>query len=247
MNNTPRPGYDIPLGDLIDFHCHILPGVDDGAKNINVSWEMVDLSARQGIQALCFTPHFYADRDDPAKFFARRDKAFIDLKRSVPTVYPVMTCGAEIHYFEGIASMDTIMRMRISGTDLLLIEMPFQKWTERCVSDIIEINSRKGIQVFLAHIERYECLFGRRIYRLKREHTVRYQVNCRTLVRTNMGFLKKWQLRRWFKKELIDYVASDMHDLKARRNRMGASARALEKICSQAYIARLMGIQVPLG
>ena len=212
MNNTPRPGYDIPLGDLIDFHCHILPGVDDGAKNINVSWEMVDLSARQGIQALCFTPHFYADRDDPAKFFARRDKAFIDLKRSVPTVYPVMTCGAEIHYFEGIASMDTIMRMRISGTDLLLIEMPFQKWTERCVADIIEINSRKGIQVFLAHIERY--------FRHSSPEMLAHLRSQGVLIQSNAEFFIDKPTRRQALKMLengeIDLIASDSHNLTSR-------------------------------
>ena len=212
MGDARRPGYDYPLGDLIDFHCHILPGIDDGAKDINVSWAMIDASVRQGIQAVCFTPHFYADRDDPEKFFQRRDKAFIDLKRSVPTVFPVMACGAEIHYFEGVAAMEQLMRMRITGTDLLLIEMPFRRWTDRCVADIVEINSRKGVQVFLAHIERY--------LRHSTPEMLSHMRSQGVLIQSNADFVIDRSTRsralRMLNDGEIDILASDSHNLRSR-------------------------------
>ena len=45
---------------LIDLHCHILPGIDDGAENIEISLEMARIAAADGILAIACTPHILA-------------------------------------------------------------------------------------------------------------------------------------------------------------------------------------------
>jgi protein-tyrosine phosphatase len=44
---------------LIDLHCHILPGIDDGAQRMQVSLEMARMAAEDGIKTLACTPHIY--------------------------------------------------------------------------------------------------------------------------------------------------------------------------------------------
>lgn len=60
---------------MIDFHSHILPGVDDGSKNVEMSLEMLRASAAQGVTDICLTPHFYAERNTPEKFLEKRRRA----------------------------------------------------------------------------------------------------------------------------------------------------------------------------
>ena len=42
-----------------DFHCHIIPNVDDGAKNLEQSIEMLKIANEDGTEIICATPHYY--------------------------------------------------------------------------------------------------------------------------------------------------------------------------------------------
>ena len=46
----------------IDIHSHILPGVDDGAKSMEMSMQMIDMAYAQGIRTMIATPHFTPSR-----------------------------------------------------------------------------------------------------------------------------------------------------------------------------------------
>ena len=43
--------------DVIDLHCHLLPGVDDGAQNLSVSLAMARAAVAQGVTVIACTPH----------------------------------------------------------------------------------------------------------------------------------------------------------------------------------------------
>ncbi|MFQ7550969.1 MAG: CpsB/CapC family capsule biosynthesis tyrosine phosphatase [Blautia marasmi] len=48
---------------IIDTHCHILPGVDDGAKNADETRKMLRMAFKDGIDEIIATPHFNCDMD----------------------------------------------------------------------------------------------------------------------------------------------------------------------------------------
>ncbi len=231
-----------------DIHAHFVYGVDDGAKTLQDMQAMLDEAYLGGIKVIYATSHSTPGIDHfPEEVYRahlEEAKAYCAERGYDIRLY----AGTEILYTPALRNYLERKPLRtLEGTDCVLMEfVPDVSFAE--IETAVTLAESAGYTPILAHVERYECLFSRRIYRLKKEHDVRYQVNCGTLVKKkSLGFVKGWQLRRWFRKELIDYVASDMHDLKARRNRMGASARALEKFCSQAYIARLMGRETPLS
>ena len=232
--------------DFRDIHAHFVYGVDDGAKSLQDMQAMLDEAYLGGIKVMYATSHSTPGiHHFPEEIYTahlEEARAYCAEKGYDIRLYS----GTEILYTPALKNYLERKPLRTLGdSDCVLMEfVPDVSFGE--IEAAVTLVENAGYIPILAHVERYGCLFGRKIYRLKKEHAVRYQVNCGTVVK-GMGFLKTRQLRGWFKKELIDYVASDMHDLKARRNRMGASAQALEKYCSQAYIARLMGRQEPLS
>ena len=46
------------VDNLTDFHCHILPGVDDGSEDMDMTLEMLDLSYAQGVRRIIAPPHY---------------------------------------------------------------------------------------------------------------------------------------------------------------------------------------------
>ena len=59
---------------MIDVHCHILPGIDDGSRNTEESKALISEEMNQGINTIIFTPHFYAGKDSVENFLDRREK-----------------------------------------------------------------------------------------------------------------------------------------------------------------------------
>lgn len=64
---------------LIEMHCHILPGVDDGSKDTETSVKMLRRLALQGAETVVLTPHYYSDSISLADFTARRERGFCQL------------------------------------------------------------------------------------------------------------------------------------------------------------------------
>ena len=90
---------------IIDVHCHILPGVDDGAKDIETSLAMLEASRDQGVQCMVATPHFYATRDRVDAFLTRRKAAWEALKARMEPSYTgsaaaAIHCGATVKFVD---------------------------------------------------------------------------------------------------------------------------------------------------
>jgi protein-tyrosine phosphatase len=89
---------------VIDFHSHILPGIDDGSRDVPTSLEMLHLAAAQGVDWMVATPHFYAWRDRMDDFLRRREEAFAALSSSLSPELPRILIGAEAAFFPGIST-----------------------------------------------------------------------------------------------------------------------------------------------
>lgn len=197
---------------MIDFHTHILPYIDDGSKSIKESVSMLREEKRQGIEAVVATPHFYANENSPADFLKKRAKAWNRLKPYLWPELPGIYLGAEVQYFEGICSIEDIRDLRIVGTDLLLVEMPFTKWSDRVIDDVLELNDREGIQVVLAHIERYMAMQPDSVWQELR--------SCGVQMQCNVSFFEGWKNRHkamdMLKRGEIHFLGSDCHNMRTR-------------------------------
>lgn len=206
-----------PSGRIIDFHSHILPNIDDGSSSVEESLRMIDASARQGVCAIVLTPHFYADRDNPSHFLKKRTLALKTLRESMSSKFPILLAGAEVQYFAGITSMDELRDMYIDKTDLLLLEMPFKRWSARVINDVLELNSRCDCRVVIAHIERYISEQQSGVY----EELLRNNV----LIQSNASFFVDRRTRRkalkWLENGYIHLLGSDSHNMTSRPPELG--------------------------
>lgn len=140
---------------MLDIHSHILPKMDDGSGSVEESLKLLRTSAEQGITEIAATPHFYASQNSPQKFLERRAACAARLQEALTPDLPRVYLGAEVCYFDGVSRIDELEALWIQNTSILLLEMPFAKWSRRMVNEVAEIQNRRDTQVLLAHIERY--------------------------------------------------------------------------------------------
>lgn len=139
---------------LTEYHCHILPGIDDGAENEEVSLGMIEMMKNQGVDRIVATPHFYAHREKSlGHFIQKRQEAYDKIKSS--SAIKDIRLGAEISIERGICEIEGIEKLAISGTDLILLELPYKSYEKWMSEEIYNISAEFGLTVILAHVHRY--------------------------------------------------------------------------------------------
>lgn len=195
---------------MFDFHSHILPGIDDGSVNIDMTKEMLRIMRSQGVRAVAATPHFYANRDLPEAFLRRRERAMAQVA-DLQGAFPKIILGAEVAYFDGISRSGILHKLQLGDSGLVLIEMPFCPWSGRMIREICQIRSETGLTPVLAHIDRYRKQLRDCMPTLQ-DSGVLFQCNAE-------AFLSVWQ-RRWalrlLEKGFIHFLGTDAHNLTSR-------------------------------
>jgi len=142
---------------IIDFHSHILPGIDDGSRSTDESVALLQMEAEQGITRVVATPHFYPQHDTPERFLKRRQRAVDELRQAMlqQNDLPEIIIGAEVYYFRGIGDSDILSELTIDQKRCILIEMPHAPWSESAYRDLEKIREKHNLTPIIAHIDRY--------------------------------------------------------------------------------------------
>ena len=213
---------------IVDFHSHILPGIDDGSADLEESLELLRLSARQGVSHMVATPHFYPRHDAPERFLRRREEAKQLLRNAVREMpeLPDFTVGAEVYFFSGISDSELISALTIEEKKCILIEMPPSPWKESHYRELEGIYTKHGIVPIIAHVDRYIRPFH--------THGIPQRLEeLPVLVQANASFFLNSSTRRMalrmLKKEQIHLLGSDCHNLTSRRPNLQAAVEIIEQ------------------
>lgn len=221
---------------IIDMHCHILPGVDDGARDVETSLAMLEASRAQGVQYMVATPHFYATRDRVDTFLDRRREAWETLKSRMGADYPGIVLGAEVAFFRGISRAERLEALKIEGTDCILLEMPFRPWSEDDVDEVSEILEKRGYTIILAHIERYLAMRGNADYIGNLlELPVLAQINAESL----LDWRQRGKLIKMVRNGQVHLLGSDCHGIHHRPPNLGEGREILRKKTGTEYLDRI--------
>lgn len=204
---------------MIDLHCHILPGVDDGARNMKESVAMCRMAVENNISKVVCTSHFLPGMKID-EFLAKRDEALHMLRAEIETqgIRLELIPGAELYVSDDIFYLEHVERLRLGETNYVLTEFDFTGLTGGRMMRYIDEIRKSGVQVIVAHPERYKYIQDDyNIANLLRENNVLLQVNAGSL----LGVFG----RREFKlaKELCInnaafFLASDAHSTGMRNN-----------------------------
>ena len=225
---------------MTDFHSHFLPGIDDGSDSVSTSLQMLDIWREQGITRVCATPHFYAEHTTPERFLRRRNAAYDELRAAMdPSVkYPAILLGAEVRFFDGISAAEELPRLCLEGTDLLLLEMPFTRWTERMLAEVADIR-RRGLVPVAAHLERY--------MQFNAKKTIDRFMDMDLLIQCNAEFFLTMRTSRkalsLLRDERIHFLGSDAHNITSRAPNLGAALQRIEKKLGPAAMERLLALE----
>lgn len=220
---------------MIDFHTHILPGIDDGSRDMDMTIRMLEMEQGQGVSHICATPHFYAHRRSVEFFLERRNKALAKVQEILmqrPDL-PVIIPGAEVYYFHGIGWAELLPQLCLEGTNMLLLEMPFEQWDREMVDDVERILNRRGLQVVLAHVERYgRFQKDRDAWERILDMPLTIQLNGESLIETG-SFLRpnkehKVSLRLLGEHENV-ILGSDCHNMSDRKPNLAEARAVVEK------------------
>lgn len=214
------------MDGIIDFHSHILPGVDDGCKTVDEAIALLGMAAEQGISRMVATPHFYPRHDTPERFLKRRAEAEARLRDKLQTHsgLPEVLIGAEVHYFNGISNSEAIAELTIDKKSCILIEMPMSPWSDAMYRELEGLHSKQGLLPIIAHVDRY-------IGRFRTFGIPERLAQLPVLVQANGDFFLKRSTAgmalRMLKKNRIHLLGSDCHNLSSRHVNLG---QTLERI-----------------
>lgn len=142
---------------MIDLHCHILPGVDDGAQTAEQALEMARLAVRAGVKTIAATPHTNIARMFENYVSDELDACFAALRALLQQEHiPLeLVTGAEIYFDGDVAGMlQRGMVPTLGGTRYPLVEFSFHDRPSR-VLDGLKSLLDAGYTPIIAHPERY--------------------------------------------------------------------------------------------
>lgn len=192
-----------------DIHCHILPGVDDGAHDLDESLRMLDAARAAGVTSIVCTPHC---RDPYFDYNAMWD-AF-ELLRANAGDFP-LSMGFEVNHAKLMdLGMEWVGHLAFDGGREFLLELSTRAGAfefEQYDRTIFELQGM-GYTVIIAHPERYRAVqedidVARRLVK----QGCKLCVSADFVAGGRLGKEKK-PAKRLFEEDLVSYIASDAHE-----------------------------------
>ncbi len=228
------------INNLIETHCHILPGIDDGAKDIHTSLRMIHRLKKQGAKAIILTPHYYSDSISYQDFISKRDNALAMLREALTDDDPILIPAAEVYMSHYLFNYENLDKLCIGNTRYALIEHSFACDFKRETFDqLMNLNYDYNITPVLAHIERYSAL-------MENEGLLDDYISAGCLVQVNISSFA--DAHRGVRKKLMKYldsgkihlIGSDCHNLDSRAPDYEAGIKAIEKKLGSSVVERLI-------
>ena len=226
---------------VTDIHCHILPGVDDGAKNMDQSKDMLDIAYEEGIRIMIATPHHMPEDEDNASPEVIQEKvaqlqAYADEQGYDMTILP----GNEVYFYsEAPELLEEGKINTMAGTDYVLVE--FSPMDEgRYIRNSLAELQNMGYEPIIAHVERYDslCKDLDRITEL-RDMGILIQVNVASIM-GDFGKPMKAVAEKLLKKQMVDFIGTDAHSSGRRAPRVKECAEYLYKKYPAAYVDKIL-------
>lgn len=191
------------MNKRIDFHAHILPGADHGSDSLKTSLMQLSFAKAAGVDTIVATPHFYPAHDTMGEFLSRREETAALLAANKPADSPKIALGSEVHLCAGLDHMDGLDQLRIAGTKIILLELPFSHWSDTVMETILEIQSSGEFTPVLAHVDRYQPSIIEMLF----SYNIKGQLNVESICRLR----HRSQLLLWAKAGNIVALGSDIH------------------------------------
>lgn len=226
---------------FVDIHSHILPGMDDGSRSLEMTLNMLKIAVDEGIGTIYATPHNMPGKGCPSK-----EKVLGEIYKlqevcdneGIPiTIMP----GTEYFFREEVEDiLDRGEAITIGDTDLVLIEFDpsvDKNYVVRAVNTVLDC----GYTPIIAHVERYFNLMEKKYVTIgeMRKLGALIQVNCGSIIGSN-GKPSMKDTKALLKLKYVDFIGTDAHSDRHRSPRMAECAKLLNKKFGKEYAQTLL-------
>lgn len=232
---------------MIDLHCHMLPGLDDGACDLETSLEMARMAVADGVTVVACTPHIRPGlyHNTGAQILAATDRLREALQQS--RIALELVCGADAHmsvrFTEKLAKREI---PTLASSRYVLVEPPDHVAPIRLEQFFFEILIA-GYMPILTHPERLRWISDRyqTIERLSR-YGVWMQITAGSLT-GNFGREPRYWAERMLADGHVHLLATDAHDTHRRapdlsKGREAAARRVGEREATHMVLTRPRGV-----
>lgn len=223
----------------IDFHSHLLPGIDDGAKDINISKGIISKELHDNVNVIVATPHYYCEQKSVNDFIADRNNAYSKIVNEYNLMdikIPKIILAAEVYYSHFLNNVSNIHDLCIEGTDYLLLELPYREITSSTVNSILNFADNNNISLVIAHIERYLQFTSYKSIVSLLSSGVLGQINCGSVIERS----SRKKVFKFIKDGYVHVIGSDVHNITSRPAYMAESLEILSQKFSPAFTTSLM-------
>ena len=209
---------------MIDIHCHILPGMDDGADTMETSIQMAEMAIADGITHVVATPHANSQyKFDPETIRQRRD----ELQAAVGDRLTLAT-GCDFHLsFDNLQDLEkNPQKYTINQKHYLLVE--FADFSiPPSLDDTMHRLHLIGLSPIITHPERNAMLRTKpdRMYRWLHQGSY-VQITAQSIL-GRFGSAAKKRAEQWLDEDRVHFVASDAHNLTGRPLQLRAAFDAV--------------------
>ncbi|MBO5021732.1 MAG: hypothetical protein J6D52_13795 [Clostridia bacterium] len=196
---------------MFDIHSHILPSVDDGAKDLDESVSLLESLKNQGVTDVMATPHFYPYEHSLSEFKEVTTSAYNDLLKAIDGKdLPKVHLGCEILYFDGLAFSEDIEEFCLANSKYILIEL-----TDKCITDtlfqnILHLKNNTDLVPIIAHAERYHRSKNfRKLINFLEYENITVQINASSF----LEWIYNRAIAKLFKADLSIIIGSDAHSM----------------------------------
>lgn len=221
---------------IIDVHAHVLPGIDDGAANMEEAKAMLRLAYSQGIRKIIATPH-YKRGQNPDHIVELSRK----LQREAHEIHKQydIYLGQEILYYEDILEdLREKKALTMCGSNYVLVEFHPSVSYSKLFQGLRKLILARYIPI-LAHMERYRCLREKgRVNELINSGCM-LQMNYCSIIGSRFNSEVCW-CRRQILQEHIHMLGTDMHHLNKRTPEIEKALTWMKKYCSMETYQNLV-------
>jgi protein-tyrosine phosphatase len=220
---------------MIDLHCHILPGLDDGARSLEEAVKMARIAEQDGIEKIVATPHLFRDNlnyEDLSIIEKKKNELNLVLQKNKINVE--ILSGAEVHVSHGL--LDEIRKNRDSLTlhesSYMFTEFPPDHVFSGVKQLFFELMN-EGIIPIIAHPER-NSVFTRNpvlLFELIQMGALG-QANSGSFIGM-YGRKVREAVFRFLELNLIHIIGSDGHNSRSQAPRLSEAARMAEELTGE--------------
>lgn len=232
---------------MLDLHCHILPGIDDGASDLEMSLSMAKIALADGISTIACTPHIYPGLYENTAKGIRSAIAKLQAEFNQRSIPLRLVEGADVHLEPGLAASIKSGRVpTLAGSRYLLLEPPHHVAPPRFQESVFELIVAGYVPVIthperLSWIEDHYAVFGGLV-----EMGAWMQITSGS-VTGRFGRRPKYWSERMLDEGLVHILATDSHHPDRRppllaEGRDAAAGRVGANEAEQMVVVRPQGI-----